>query len=65
MIVLSVMVYKEYKKQLPTAEEKQELINKKLISSTEKDKKVIINATYKLRQDKLFIAFCRQNGYHR
>lgn len=59
------MVYKEYKKQLPTAEEKQELINKKLISSTEKDKKVIINATYKLRQDKLFIAFCRQNGYHK
>ena len=51
-IVLFVMINKELKKQLPTEEEKQELIAQNLISANEKNKKVLRDKTLTLRAQK-------------
>lgn len=52
MIVLTIMIKKELKKQLPTAEEKEELIKNGFINSDCKDKKILRSATTKLRYQK-------------
>lgn len=65
MIILVILCNKELKKQLPTKEERVQLENMKLIKTGEKNKKVLRNATAKLRQEKMFAEYCRKNGYHK
>ena len=65
MIILIVLCNKELKKQLPTEEEKKQLIQFKLIKEGEKNKKVLRLATARLRQEKMFADYCRKNGYHK
>lgn len=64
-IILVILVRKELKKQLPTEEERKQLIALKMINADEKKKKVLRNATLKLRQEKVFADYCRKNGYHK
>ena len=65
MIILIVMCNKELKKQLPSDDEKKQLIQYKLINENEKNKKVLRQATARLRQEKMFADYCRKNGYHK
>lgn len=64
-MILFVLVSKELKKQLPSEEEKKQLISLKWISQDEKKKKVLREKTMKLRQEKMFAEYCRKNGYHK
>lgn len=64
-LILVFLVRKDLKKQLPTEEEKKQLIDNKLIKDNEKSKKVLRQATLKLRQEKIFADYCRKNGYHK
>lgn len=54
VVVIFFLVNKELKKELPTEEEKQELIKAGAISSDCKDKKILRSATRELRLMKEF-----------
>ncbi len=54
VIAISAMARKELKKQLPTAEEKEELIKQGKISADCKNKKILRAATAELRLVKQF-----------
>lgn len=64
-IILFILVKKELKRQLPTEDERKQLISLKMIKSDEKKKKVLREATLKFRQEKVFAEYCRKNGYHK
>lgn len=64
-LIIVILVRKELKKQLPTEDEKKQLIDNKLIKENEKSKKILRQATLKLRQEKMFADYCRKNGYHK
>ena len=65
LIILAILVNKELKKQLPTEDEKKQLVSLGLIKKDEKKKKILREATMKLRQEKVFADYCRKNGYHK